>query len=73
MTGKSTLYVSEDAPIVYDKTLKCGECIAGGFNFCWKRTVPAEVLGDKDFPVYNANKDQTESICCQHNADQGNC
>jgi hypothetical protein len=33
--------------IIYDKSLGCGECVAGGYSFCWKATSSGEVLTDK--------------------------
>lgn len=38
-----------DITHAYD--LPCGECVAGGYNFCWKSEVPGQVLSDDDFPI----------------------
>ena len=56
--------------------LPCGECIARGFNFCYRNgdskepTLPGKILSDRDMPEYD-NKDQkpntrvTEQVCCK--------
>ena len=59
--------------IVYDKSLGCGECIASGYNFCWKSVKVGEILTDEDYPEYNDNISKTQSICCKNEKDYGNC
>jgi hypothetical protein len=49
---EETGYLMKD--IVYDKELGCGECVAGGYSFCWKATSSGEVLTDKEYPKYNS-------------------
>ena len=63
------------APVKYDPDLKCGECVAGGHNFCWRATIPGEMIEDKNFPKTTPFKksmltnDDTESRCCYNEKD----
>ena len=38
-------------PNPYHPDLKCGACVAGGHNFCWKATIPGEMIEDVGFPT----------------------
>ena len=55
--------------IVYDATLGCGECVAGGYSFCWKATSSGEVLTDKEYPKYSTTSTDKTSVCCKDNKD----
>ena len=48
-----SVYLLKD--IIYDPKLGCGECVAGGYSFCWKATSSGEVLSEKEYPKYNSN------------------
>ena len=62
--------------IDYDPDLNCGDCVAGGHNFCWRARVPGEILTDDDYPVFNSMKKSkgkdntdTEARCCYNSED----
>lgn len=59
--------------INYNRNLNCGECIAGGYNYCWKTRDPSKVLSDSEFPSYQESRSATESICCRNAEDRDNC
>ena len=60
-------YLMKD--VVYDKELGCGECIAGGYSFCWKATSSGEVLTDKEYPKYSSDTNLKTAVCCKDNKD----
>lgn len=74
MAPRSPLLKS-DNKTDYHPDLKCGDCVAGGYNFCWKSTIPGEVLGDNDYPTLKPILDSiggnldTESRCCYNDKD----
>lgn len=55
--------------IEFNSSLGCGECIAGGFSYCWKNTEPGLILTDDEMPVYSDVKTETKSICCSDTED----
>jgi len=66
--------------IAHDYNLKCGLCIGGGYDFCWKSDVGGKVLGPKDDPYHVSAFDeragtdvpditQSQYICCQNEND----
>jgi len=59
--------------VLYSRDLGCGECVAGGYNFCWKASTPASVLIDSVFPTYDGSNDRTEQVCCKSGDDRENC
>ena len=65
--AEETGYLMKD--IVYDKELGCGECVAGGYSFCWKALNSGEVLTDKEFPKYNLERRKKTAVCCKDNKD----
>lgn len=65
--AEDTDYLLKD--IVYDATLGCGECVAGGYSFCWKATSSGEVLTDKEYPKYSTTATDKTSVCCKDNKD----
>jgi hypothetical protein len=66
-------YLPTYKDVTYDKSLGCGECVAAGYNFCWKSVKVGEILDDKEYPEYNKFSSKTESICCKNEKDYGNC
>jgi len=63
-----------DRDVNHAYNLPCGDCVAGGFNFCWKSEVPGQVLSDDDFPNKKSAETNTDealmnSRCCKHNED----
>jgi hypothetical protein len=70
-TAEDPNYLMKD--ITYSKDLGCGECVAGGYSFCWKSTSSGEVLSDKEYPKYNSNSNLRTAICCKDNKDASNC
>mgnify|MGYP007025781652 CR=1 FL=1 len=65
--AEDTDYLLKD--IIYDPKLGCGECVAGGYSFCWKATSSGEVLSEKEYPKYNSNPSVRTSVCCKDNKD----
>ena len=52
-------YLPTFKDIEYDKSLGCGECIAAGYNFCWKSVKVGEILTDDEYPEYDKSKAKT--------------
>ena len=71
-TGESRVDLLSGVP--YSTSLNCGECIASGFNFCWKTDIPGKILND-NYPKKNDDFKLTEQRCCATNAvdDKANC
>lgn len=71
--GESRVDLLSGVP--YSTSLNCGECIASGFNFCWKTDIPGKVLNDLNYPKKNDDFKVTEQRCCETNAvdDKANC
>lgn len=59
----------------YHPDLNCGECVAGGHNFCWRARVPGEMLNDKEYPTMtpyfksNQLNTDTQQRCCYNDKD----
>ena len=71
--GESRVDLLSGVP--YSNTLNCGECIASGFNFCWKTDIPGKILNNDNYPKKNDDFKLTEQRCCETNAaeDKANC
>ena len=50
-TGESRVDLLSGVP--YSTSLNCGECIASGFNFCWKTDIPGKILNNDNYPKKN--------------------
>ena len=46
--------------VPFSTSLNCGECIASGFNFCWKTDIPGKILSEENYPKKNEDFGITE-------------
>ena len=54
-------YVKKD----YDLELNCGECIAAGYNFCWKTEETGLSVNDDEYPTNTRLYSTTDLMCCE--------
>lgn len=58
----------------YKQQFGCGECVARGYNYCWKATVPGQVLAENAIPYYDTlEPEKSSGICCKSDEDSENC
>ena len=48
----------------YDINAPCGQCIASGYNFCWKSEESGLILTDDQYPTATGVYETTNTMCC---------